>query len=156
MIHVTVGRKYQNSNILKIEKKEKKQKALYTQEQDDMKLLRICSLSVTGHAGLETAGQDVLCAAVSVLCENLAHSLQALLPLVEIGNSMNNNKNVKRNWKSKELKIQKAKGLLSIDLAIECADNASELLFNAVLLGLNTLAQQYPQHLQLEDVVNGS
>ena len=68
MIRVTIGRKSQSSNA-------------YANESNPSAVMRLCQLYASGHAGWDSAGKDVLCAAVSVLCENLAHSLQVFLPL---------------------------------------------------------------------------
>ena len=47
----------------------------------------ILSVMATGHSGYATAGHDIVCAAVSVLTQNLANGLKTLLklnPQVEI------------------------------------------------------------------------
>jgi uncharacterized protein YsxB (DUF464 family) len=82
-------------------------------------------LEVNGHAGLSEAGSDIVCAAVSVLAENLVAGLRALLkqaPEVVTGNGR------------LECRMDTA------DLSYE-----SDLLFASTMLGLKAVARQYPE-----------
>ena len=99
---------------------------------------QIHALYLDGHADLARGGQsDVLCAAVSVLCENLAHSLQILLQL------------------PLDVQVQNGSFKITLDISHTCAE--SDLLFAATILGLRTLSEQYPQRLQFEEeVIYGS
>ncbi len=90
-------------------------------------------LQVTGHAGLAEAGQDILCAAVSVLTENLAASLKLLLQL--------------------EVSLTAHKGFYSLKLREDTMNGKSDLLFGSTILGLQALAKQYPAQLQITQVM---
>lgn len=90
---------------------------------------RPCGLDVAGHAGLEEAGKDVVCAAVSVLAENLAAGLRELArapvrPRIESGDF--------------SLELEPA------DLGYE-----TDLLFASALLGLKSVAAGYPERVEL-------
>ena len=106
---------------------------------------RICALNdksislgleLEGHANLAPAGQDILCAAVSVLAENLANSLETLLEL--------------------RLEIESGKGLYKLRLMPESASKESELLFSSALLGLGALFSQYPDRIEFKEKSYGS
>ena len=91
-------------------------------------------LEVQGHAGLDTAGKDVLCAAVSVLAENLAASLRELLKIpvvtkVESGNF--------------RLELTEA------DLSYE-----TDLLFASVTLGFKSIAGSYPERVEVTETLS--
>ena len=88
-------------------------------------------LIVKGHSYLGETGNDILCSAVSVLCENLGHSLEALLKM--------------------RVEIEKTKGLYKLSINKEKATNESELLFASCILGLRSLFHQYPKHIQIEE-----
>ena len=89
------------------------------------------ALELKGHAELAPSGQDILCAAVSVLSENLAASLKTLLEL--------------------PVEIKAEKGLYAIQLPPKHVSKESELLFSAALLGLGVLAKQYPDRIELKE-----
>ena len=93
-------------------------------------------LEVEGHAQLAPQGKDILCAAVSVLSENLANSLGSLLGL--------------------PLEIEAKKGLYKLALLPELASEESELLFSSAFLGLGVLARQYPKRIELKERYYGS
>jgi hypothetical protein len=90
---------------------------------------RCLGLSVEGHAGLAAAGSDVLCAAVSVLAENLGSSLRLLLDL--------------------PVEAESGAGLYRIRLTEEQCSPATELLFQSTLLGMRVLAEQFPERIEL-------
>lgn len=92
---------------------------------------RTIGLKLTGHSGLAAAGSDILCAAVSVLSENLGASLEHLLesPVV----------------------INKASGHYEVTLPVTATGQATELLFASTLLGLRALAQDYPERLTIAE-----
>ncbi len=87
-------------------------------------------LEVRGHAELSAAGTDILCAAVSVLTENLGTGLRELLDI--------------------PLEIRKSKGFYSFQLEERYRDARTDLLFSSALLGIQILSDQYPGRLQLE------
>ncbi|MEQ9362843.1 MAG: ribosomal-processing cysteine protease Prp [Leptospirales bacterium] len=91
---------------------------------------RTAALQVEGHAGLATKGNDILCAAVSVLSENLGGGLQLLLKA--------------------PAKIQADNGLYRVEIPLGETSDASELLFQSAILGLRVLAEQYPDRIRIE------
>lgn len=92
---------------------------------------RTIGLKLTGHSGLAAAGNDVLCAAVSVLSENLGASLEHLLESPAV--------------------INKASGHYEVILPATATSQATELLFASTLLGLQALAQDYPERLTIAE-----
>lgn len=88
------------------------------------------ALQLEGHAGLAARGNDILCAAVSVLSENLGGSLKLLLKV--------------------PAEIQAENGQYRVSVPAEYASDAVELLFQSAILGLRVLAEQYPDRIQLE------
>ncbi len=92
---------------------------------------RICALRAEGHALFRKASKDVLCAAVSVLVENLAHSLRLLLRI--------------------PIAAEAKKGLYKIAIQEKDMCGESDLLFASALLGLQSLARQYPKHIHIEE-----
>ena len=91
---------------------------------------------MTGHAGLGEPGTDILCAAVSVLTENLDASLRLLLGVEVTG--------------------EKDKGLFDINIArMENAETEKakqvDLLFASTILGLQALQEQYPDQIEYEE-----
>ncbi len=86
-------------------------------------------LKLKGHAGLSEKGTDVLCAAVSVLSENLGESIQKLLAV--------------------KAEISKSSGFYSVKIRESDAGSQTELLFSSVLLGLQVLQNQYPDRIHI-------
>ena len=87
-------------------------------------------LEVEGHAELAAAGSDVVCAAVSVLAENLNAGLAELLK------------------KSPETRL--GKGRLESFLAESDLTYESDLLFASAALGMKAVARQYPERVRVE------
>ncbi|MCB1320771.1 MAG: ribosomal-processing cysteine protease Prp [Leptospiraceae bacterium] len=94
---------------------------------------RIVRMEAHGHALLADPGQDVVCAAVSTLVENLANSLEILL--------------------GKQPTTRRDAGLLTIQL--EEADEQTDLLFASTLLGLRSIARQHPEQVKIEQAYTG-
>lgn len=90
-------------------------------------------LRVTGHSYWSEAGTDIVCAAVSVLVENLGHSLQLLLGAEPV--------------------IEKSSGLYDLHVAPKGRGEQVDLLVAATLLGLRSIAEQYPQRVELDGEV---
>lgn len=84
-----------------------------------------------GHAGLSAAGSDILCAAVSVLMENLEQSLDLLLNVQNQG--------------------RKKQGYHSIKLGVREQSAQTGLLMASTVLGMQTLVLQYPGLMQLKE-----
>ncbi len=93
-------------------------------------------IELRGHAKFANSGQDIVCAAVSVLVENLAKSLETLLEV--------------------PLNIEDKKELYKITLDSDNVSKETELLFASVFLGLSTLARQYPDCIELKEIHYGT
>jgi len=87
-------------------------------------------LRVTGHAGFAAAGNDVLCAAVSVLAENLGESLRLLL--------------------NADLELEEGDGLYDVRLSDAAASRETDLLFASAILGLRSIALAHPDRIVFE------
>ncbi|MCB1172688.1 MAG: ribosomal-processing cysteine protease Prp [Leptospiraceae bacterium] len=90
------------------------------------------SVSINGHAGSGPAGSDIVCAAVSVLAENLEASLRYLLHMDE------------------SMRVQKGSGQHSIELLSNVEDPGVQLLFASFDLGLQVLARQHPRKIVVD------
>lgn len=90
-------------------------------------------LEIEGHAGLDRAGQDVVCAAVSVLAENLAASLRELLKV--------------------PLETKAERGHFRLELAETDLSYETDLLFASVTLGLKSIAGGYPQRVVVREEI---
>ena len=91
---------------------------------------RISGVEVTGHSGRSRKGSDILCAAVSVLAENLAASLKVILNL--------------------NPEIESGDGLLSVSLDPNELSSQTDLLFASLILGMKALEASYPENIRLE------
>lgn len=90
---------------------------------------RTLGLQLDGHAGLAERGNDILCAAVSVLAENLGAGLKILLDL--------------------PVEVDAGNGVYTARIAVADWSEASELLFQSALLGLRVLREQYPERMTI-------
>lgn len=102
---------------------------------DGQRTARTIGLQLSGHAGLAAAGSDILCAAVSVLSENLGAGLEHLL--------------------GAPVAIQMASGHYEVTLPAEATSQATELLFASALLGLRALERDYPERLAITEEATG-
>lgn len=87
-------------------------------------------LELKGHSTLSVKGADPLCAAVSVLTENLGESIRELLTL--------------------NPEIYKADGEYRLNLVTDQIDERTDLLFSSVVYGLRVLSLQFPDELKLK------
>ncbi len=78
--------------------------------------------SITGHAGYDRKGRDILCAAVSMLAINTANALEELA--------------------GQRLDARDKDGFLEVRL-LEPPGEKAELLMNALELGLNGIRAEY-------------
>jgi len=77
----------------------------------------------SGHAGYLDEGQDIICAAISVLIINTINSIEKFLP---------------------ETKFQVNENKGYIHFKLDCnPDEKTELLLNSMLLGLEEIQKQY-------------
>lgn len=88
----------------------------------------VSGLRVTGHAGTGSPGTDILCAAVSVLVENLGFGLRTILNV--------------------DADIDARDGYYAIRLDRSDVTERTDLLFASTILGLKNLAGQYPQRME--------
>ncbi|MBI3396823.1 MAG: ribosomal-processing cysteine protease Prp [Spirochaetia bacterium] len=90
---------------------------------------QLVGLKVEGHANWGPVGSDPLCAAVSVLVQNLDASLELILGL--------------------QVERETGKGLHRIQVAREAMESRAELLFASAVLGISALAEQFPDRVRL-------
>lgn len=97
----------------------------------------IIEYKVKGHANYDDYGQDIVCAAVSVLTQNTLISILEILALDE--NSIN-------------YRIDNKTGFIHVKLLdnidIEKFENA-QLLLKSLEIGLNSIVKSYPKHVTL-------
>lgn len=86
---------------------------------------RLTELQATGHAGLAAKGNDILCAAVSALLENLAAGLSEVVKAAE----------VRRDGDELRILIR--------------PEAATELLCGTTLLTLKRLQSQHPDRIRI-------
>lgn len=84
-------------------------------------------ISVSGHAGYAPHGQDIVCAAVSVLAQNLIMSIEELTAdsidyEIEHGNIYINYRNL---------------------------SEEAQLLVSSFFIGVNAIAEAYPNHVKM-------
>ena len=90
------------------------------------------SLRITGHAGYAPAGQDIVCAAVSVLTETLIASVLTL--------------------SDNEIQVQKDEGYTKIIYDPLAADFSLQVLLRAFFIGVSGVAEAYPDHANVQAV----
>ncbi|NLO84041.1 MAG: ribosomal-processing cysteine protease Prp [Clostridiales bacterium] len=96
----------------------------------------ICGLAVSGHSGYGVSGQDIVCAAASVLittCANALDSVAGITPLV------------KQNERTAMISVMLPSGLSS------SADHDARIILQTTLQGFSDVAAQYPKYLQIND-----
>ncbi|WP_018132405.1 ribosomal-processing cysteine protease Prp [Effusibacillus pohliae] len=94
---------------------------------------RIEAFRVDGHAGFADVGEDIVCAAVSVLVQNGVNSIEALL-------------GVKMPAVSRDGLVECHVPVLS-----EPVSGQVQLLLESMVYGLRALADEYPQHVSVFD-----
>ena len=98
---------------------------LFTDEND-----KYYGFTASGHAGYAAAGNDIVCAAVSVLLINMTNSVDELL---------------KKEYSFSE---DEKKGCMEFKVN-DYADSNVQLLFESLNLGLKEIAREYPKNLKL-------
>ncbi len=101
---------------------------LYTEGED------ITACRAEGHSGLAEAGNDIVCAAVSVLtitCVNALESVCGVIPRITEENEAN--------------------GILAFELPerTEAENEKAQILMKALKQGLEDLAAEYPKNVKL-------
>ncbi|MFC4768443.1 ribosomal-processing cysteine protease Prp [Effusibacillus consociatus] len=94
---------------------------------------RIVSFRVHGHAGFANAGNDIICAAVSILVQNGVNSIETLLN-VRIPDASRDG--------FVECEIPSLEGRVSDQV---------QLLLESMVYGLRSLAEEYPKHVSVAD-----
>lgn len=95
-------------------------------------------LELDGHAGYAPAGQDIVCAAISILSQALANALAEI--------------DMKYGMARMECCMQE-KGKMKISAQV-CWANLSMIrgCFEVAVTGLRLLAEKYPDYIELEEV----
>lgn len=88
------------------------------------------SLHVEGHANYAESGKDIVCAAVSCLCLSLANTLVAT------------------GAEEKHFRMEDGVLHMSATIAENCV--YAEGAFDMAVLGLQMIAEQYPNHVEIE------
>lgn len=90
----------------------------------------ITGFSVTGHANAGPHGQDIVCAAVSVLAQTAVLGLEGHL--------------------RREFKVEQVSGKLNFEL-IDRPDELSGAILETMVIGLTDIAQNYPQSVRIAE-----
>lgn len=92
----------------------------------------IAGFEMTGHAGYAEDGEDIVCAAVSVLAINTVNTLQKLLQVdIDLVEDQQNG------------------GLLKVALTNEdLSDPEVQLILQSLVLGLSDIEQSYPKYMK--------
>jgi hypothetical protein len=93
---------------------------------------RIVGYEVSGHAGFAHAGTDIVCAAVSILAENLIPSLRHLA--------------------GTEPEVRQELGFFSVRLDGGSVDERAAILTASALLGFRSIAERFPENVSIESV----
>ena len=94
----------------------------------------VCGLTVKGHAGYARSGQDIVCAAASVLITTCANALQSVAGIEPI------------------LEVTEKPALIAVDLPEGLSpeqDHDARIILNTILQGFKDVAAQYPRYLQI-------
>ena len=88
---------------------------------------------ISGHAGYGESGNDIVCAAVSALSENLVNSVEAFT-----------------GDKPESLAVNEEEGFLHFTLSEVSTE--TELLLKSFRLGIEIIQKEYPEYLQIRYV----
>lgn len=94
----------------------------------------VCGLSVKGHAGYAKSGQDIVCAAASVLITTCANALQSVADITP------------------QLEVTEKPALIAVNLPkglSPAQDHDARIILNTILQGFQDIAAQYPRYLQI-------
>ena len=84
-------------------------------------------ISINGHAGYDVQGKDIVCAAVSVLAQNLIMSIERLT----------------------EDKIKYSISAGKLDINYEKLSDRAQVLLASFFIGIEAIANEYPQYVKL-------
>lgn len=93
-------------------------------------------LTVTGHAGSAEKGKDIVCAAASTLAYTLAANV------AELGTD-------KKRVRRVQIDLNDGSAVIGCD-PVHGLDSVTTLIFDAVCMGFDLLAQRYPQFIKYE------
>ena len=94
----------------------------------------VCGLTVKGHAGYARSGQDIVCAAASVLITTCANALQSVADITP------------------QLEVMEKPALSAVDLPKGLSptqDHDARIILTTILQGFSDVAAQYPRYLQI-------
>ena len=84
-------------------------------------------ISINGHAGYDVQGKDIVCAAVSVLAQNLIMSIEKLT----------------------EDKIKYSISAGKLDINYKKLSKQAQVLLASFFIGIEAIANEYPQYVKL-------
>jgi uncharacterized protein YsxB (DUF464 family) len=96
---------------------------------------RFCGFTSSGHAGFAKKGNDVACAAISVLTLTAVIALERLTILQPKVRQDTNQTILECNWTNEPTQVER-----------------SDLIMEIMLLGLREIQKQYPKHLRISEV----
>ena len=86
------------------------------------------TIKIRGHAGYAPRGQDIVCAGVTALTQTLVESLETLT--------------------SNEVKYDMSPG--RVDIEIKDPDEDAQLLMDSFLVGIEMIADEFPEYIRVE------
>ena len=95
---------------------------------------RITGFSISGHSGYAEAGQDIVCAAASVLITTCANALQSVADISPV------------------LEVKEKPAMIAVDLPAGLSpekDHDARIILSTTLQGFKDVAAQYPRYLQI-------
>jgi uncharacterized protein YsxB (DUF464 family) len=84
-------------------------------------------INIEGHAGYAPHGQDIVCAAVSILCQTLIQSINDLT------------------MDSVECAVESG----NVNIKYRILSEKAQLLIESFFVGIEMLANNYPEHVQM-------
>lgn len=99
---------------------------------------RIVRLTCEGHAGRAAAGENIVCAAVSILVQNCVNALERIAGVTP------------------PISVDEARAMIDITLPVSAAqqDHDAQVIFQTTVLGLSDIASAYPTTVKLH-ILNG-
>lgn len=92
---------------------------------------KIVSFKISGHAGYEEAGKDIVCSAISSIAFTIVNGITDILYI--------------------EPDIEQKDGLLSLDLSCNSLDDIekSQILLETMLLGIKCIENEYGNYIKV-------
>ena len=92
---------------------------------------KILGFECKGHAGYAEAGNDIVCAAVSILTTTCANALESVA--------------------GKEAEAEVSDGFMKVVLPEKEVSPETQIIFQTIFQGLSDLAEEYPKYLRLTE-----